>query len=450
MAATGDWVSLRIDGGRPFWAKPPLSTWLTAASFRAFGVHEFAARLPSFLLAVASVLLVHRVARRLHGPGVARTSAVVLSTGALFFVLAGGVMTDPALGFATTVSFAGIVLALADAGTPAGRRAGWIFFVGLGLGLLAKGPIAAVLTLGPVAVWAVWKRRVGDVFRALPCAGGTALALAIAVPWYLAAEERTPGFLRYFVVGEHLGRFADPTWTGDLYGAPRTKPRGAIWALGFAAALPWSIFVIPGLVRLARGGRESWRRISADPWAPFLLVWAAAPVVMFTPSGSAMITYVLTGLAPFAILAARLISAGSADGHPVARRTFLAAACVVPVGFAATVPFAAPELRRRHSEAGIVRAWERESGGAGVLVYALEDDRHPEESPSSADFYSRGRVQRVVGADAPEWEEILRRPGPLFVVAKRLAKPPAPPALVARLERVTASGENVLWRTKAE
>lgn len=54
MVELGDWITPWYDYGVPFWAKPPLSTWLTAASFKVFGLNEFAARLPHFVLAVAT------------------------------------------------------------------------------------------------------------------------------------------------------------------------------------------------------------------------------------------------------------------------------------------------------------------------------------------------------------------------------------------------------------
>lgn len=34
MLETGNWVTLLFDYGIPFWAKPPLSTWLSAASMK--------------------------------------------------------------------------------------------------------------------------------------------------------------------------------------------------------------------------------------------------------------------------------------------------------------------------------------------------------------------------------------------------------------------------------
>ena len=53
MSETNNWITPQIDYGIPFWAKPPLSTWLSALSFSAFGVTEFTARFPSLLLSIA-------------------------------------------------------------------------------------------------------------------------------------------------------------------------------------------------------------------------------------------------------------------------------------------------------------------------------------------------------------------------------------------------------------
>ena len=52
MLETGNWVTPQHDYGVPFWAKPPLSTWLSAASMGLFGVNELAARLPSLLMSL--------------------------------------------------------------------------------------------------------------------------------------------------------------------------------------------------------------------------------------------------------------------------------------------------------------------------------------------------------------------------------------------------------------
>ena len=52
MAELNDWITPWFDYGVPFWGKPPLAFWVTAASFKAFGVSEFTARLPHLAISV--------------------------------------------------------------------------------------------------------------------------------------------------------------------------------------------------------------------------------------------------------------------------------------------------------------------------------------------------------------------------------------------------------------
>ena len=152
MAETNNWITPQIDYGVPFWGKPPLSTWATGLSLRVFGINEFAARFSSLLFGLGMVWLTHRLAARRSNREHAVTAAAVLSTSALFFVASGSVMTDPALAFATTLAMVAFWLAVKGDESP-DRLWGYLFFVGLAIGLLAKGPVAVVLTLLPVALW---------------------------------------------------------------------------------------------------------------------------------------------------------------------------------------------------------------------------------------------------------------------------------------------------------
>src|SRR5215203_7020421 len=52
MAELKDWITPWFDYGVPFWGKPPLAFWVTAASFKAFGVSEFTARLPHLAISL--------------------------------------------------------------------------------------------------------------------------------------------------------------------------------------------------------------------------------------------------------------------------------------------------------------------------------------------------------------------------------------------------------------
>src|SRR5512138_851742 len=66
MAESGNWVTPYVNGIR-FLEKPPFLYWLTAASFKVFGINEFALRLPTALAVVALVCVVMLIGMRLAG-----------------------------------------------------------------------------------------------------------------------------------------------------------------------------------------------------------------------------------------------------------------------------------------------------------------------------------------------------------------------------------------------
>src|SRR3569832_2004799 len=57
MAASGDWVTPRLNGIKYF-EKPPLHYWASAAVFRTLGEHEVTARLYTCLAGFATIFLV--------------------------------------------------------------------------------------------------------------------------------------------------------------------------------------------------------------------------------------------------------------------------------------------------------------------------------------------------------------------------------------------------------
>src|ERR1700759_3924870 len=56
MAASGDWITPRLDGIKYF-EKPPLQYWATAGIFRVLGEGEFTARLYVAMCAIGTLLL---------------------------------------------------------------------------------------------------------------------------------------------------------------------------------------------------------------------------------------------------------------------------------------------------------------------------------------------------------------------------------------------------------
>jgi len=434
MVVTGDWVTLHHRTGEAFWSKPPLSTWLAALSYLVFGVNEFAARFASLVPSLGIAWLVYDMARRRgRGDTALRATAILLTT-PLFFVSAGAVMTDAALVFGTTLSMAGFWQAMAGTGR-SGRVSGYLFFVGLAIGLLAKGPVGVVLTLAPVGLWTLWKGGIANVWRRLPWIGGTLLTAAIAVPWYVLAEMRTPGFLDYFIVGEHWNRYLVSGWKGDRFGSAHARPRGTIWVYLVATTLPWCV---AWLVMAVRQRRAADRAPAApdDGWRAYLWLWLLASAVFFTPAGNILPTYVLPAMPAFALLVAEAWTAMVEAGRGQASTKYCGV--VMPVLMIVAVLFGLPRIAPNFSHKGLVADYlARRTNGEQALVYLGEP-------PLSAEFYTGGRAARV--DTAADIERRLGR-GDFFVISDGdLA---SAPVLKDRLVPIARSGRWQLLQERA-
>jgi 4-amino-4-deoxy-L-arabinose transferase-like glycosyltransferase len=414
MLASGDWIT-PWHGEQPFWGKPVLSFWLTAASFALFGVNEFAARLPH-LLCLAGVAWIACTMARERSRDEARVALVLLAGMALFYVSAGAVMTDGALVLGTTLAMRGFWWQLQSR-----RRGAQLqLFAGLAIGLLAKGPLAAVLIVLPVGAWALLARRVGDTWHGVAWLRGTLLAVLAVAPWYVAAELKTPGFLQYFLIGEHWHRFVTPGWKGDLYGTAHRVPPGTIWLFALASALPWTL-LLPASLWRARREAVAHEATPERQWRLYLLCWTLAPLVFFSAARNIIWTYALPALPALALWAAALLArpAQAARTH-----TLLGAGLALTV--AGTLAFClqlahggALELK---SAKALVAAWQAHGGAQEPLVF-VGGRQH------SASFYSRGRA--LLAPDAAAALALLdHRPG--FVAISPAQAAALAPAAVQR------------------
>jgi 4-amino-4-deoxy-L-arabinose transferase-like glycosyltransferase len=449
MAETGDWITPWFDWNLPFWGKPPLSFWLSAISMRVLGETEFAARLPTLLLAIATGALVFYLMRRERGRDAAVLAVLVLATTLLFFITGGAVVTDAALAFSITIAMVAFWRHQHTAGRTA-TQWGYLFFAALGLGLLAKGPVALVLVIAPLMAWTVLTGAAHAARQRLPWIGGTLLALAIAVPWYLLAEQKTPGFLRYFLLGENFARFTDPHWAGDLYGSVHTRPMGYIWVMFLVAGLPWTPWL------LLRSVRDAWRHARSlprtdtliglarrDPWRSYLVLWMLTPVAFFTFAGSVLATYVLPAMPALALLIAdlaadRRVKPAASPASSFVPRVALATAAIVPLIAIGAAPYFNQVIAPDKTQA--------------VLLSALPPGASPRiayfpHRPFSGSFYTRGRAIQV--ADLGDLDTRLRN-GQFDYVVTTLNRP-LPDELTALLKPISSAGSrrpSILWQVR--
>jgi 4-amino-4-deoxy-L-arabinose transferase-like glycosyltransferase len=385
MVELNDWITPWYDYGVPFWAKPPMSTWITALSMKVFGVNEFGARLPHFLAGLLVIWLIVDWQRR-RSNRMALLASALLSSSVLFFVSAGAVMTDMTLTVGVVLAMRGFWLGLYGAAHER-RREHWLFFIGLAIGMLAKGPVALVLCGVPIALWAIWTGNIRTTWNGFSWFGGLLLVSVLAAPWYLLAEQHTPGFLRYFLIGEHWKRFTEPGWSGDHYGFAHAVPRGMIWLYAAAASLPWA-FLLPILAYIRRQHPVAPAPADDRDWLRYLLVWALAPCLFFTASRNIISTYVLPGLPALAILAAAWLAR-----DPNERRTdkaVIAGLLVTILGFGGLLTFMKINEGFRSAKL-VVNAVERTHTDVASLAFLGRGIYSPS-------FYSAGRAMHYAAA----------------------------------------------------
>lgn len=398
------WLMPHITPAKPFLAKPPLATWLAAASWKFLGQNELCLRLPSLAVSVAAAVMLVGVASDFGSRRTGKHMLVaMLATSPVWIVSAGSVMTDATQMAVVTGAMTASWLSVKH---PQTRRWRILFWTLVGVASLSKGVATLALIGLPLAAYCLF----GSGWKVLPSAlydrNGIALATAVTLAWYVPAELAYPGFLKYFLIGEHLQRFLQPDWGGDKFGHAHSVPKGTIWLFWAAATCFWLPVMLEELCMLARNIRS--RCVpQPDIW---LWCWILAPLIFFTFANNILWTYTLTAIPPFALL----VGGWAERSVHVGRRltpSLLAISSLVAAWFCL---YWAPS--------------KFESRSARTLVEQAEALR-PEEPlyfsdcfTFSSSFYTKGTAIR---ADGPEGIELLmRQPGAVFITTAAQSRLP--------------------------
>ena len=434
MVETGNWLTPQFDYGVPFWGKPPLSMWMSAVGIQIFGPNEFGSRIFIFLAAMVVLVLVAKAARREYGEKFGLAAATILMGMPLFFYCSAAVMTDLALALGTTLAMVGFRQAILSPS----KGWGYGFFIGLAIGLLAKGPLALVLSIPPIMAWVVLTGQWRRAWTNIPWISGSLLMLLIAVPWYVMAEKRTPGFLDYFIVGEHWKRFTVKGWKGDLYGSGHPVTPGAIWFFAIVTTLPWCAGLLAVPFRHWKNLR-SWA-LENEGRGAYWLLWALCPLVFFTPARNVILPYPLPALPALALILVeiswRRTQAGNRTGfHPL--HPIVLGVSAALTGFVVVAVLLMPSASFQSSERNLVNRFAHDKQPGDQLAYY-------ESRKYSAEFYTQGKV--LLAKTADDLRSQLDAPGRLFLQfnPKRFYRLPA--ETQARLTKVeTFSKESTLY-----
>ena len=333
MAVTGDYVTPRLNGVKYF-EKPPLVYWLSALTFRQFGVSEFTVRLWGGIFSVIGVLLTYAAARALHGRAVGIWSAIVLSTTLMYYIFSQIMLLDMTVAVTISGSLFAFILAVRE---PRGRKRFGLFvafYVFMALATLSKGLIGIALPGAVIFLWVLLLNRWRALWPFYPIFG-TIVLLAIAAPWHVYAARANPDFLNFYFYHEHWLRF-----TTRIHG--RYEPWWFFLPIFLVGLFPWIFFTGPAIREALPGGWKA-RKENGEAW--FLLIWVVFIVAFFSKSQSKLIPYILPVFPAMAVLIGHSISrvwqGQSANRFRLGAWSFIVAALLL--GVAAAVAPKPPE-----------------------------------------------------------------------------------------------------------
>jgi len=309
MVETGDWVTPRLYG-KPWFEKPPLFYWGAAICFKACGVSEAAARLPSAISALLATLALAWLAWRIYGADTARWLLLLLPTTVGMIGFSHAAATDMPFSAMLTIAMvcAAVVLELAphESCGPGARHAAplrsdphatrrrWfariLFGFFLGLAVLAKGPAGVILCGGAIFFWALFTKRWRDALRLLHPAAIAAFCVT-ALPWYILCARRNPDFFRIFIIEHNFKRYLTPEFQ-------HIQPFWFYIPVLLAALLPWTAGLFLVLANAASRAMPSF----------YFLSFALFSVAFFTISRSKLPGYILPAVPAFACLIATAVA----------------------------------------------------------------------------------------------------------------------------------------------
>ncbi|HEU4686310.1 MAG TPA: glycosyltransferase family 39 protein [Nitrospira sp.] len=207
MLETGDWMSPTFNY-EPRYAKPVLVYWLMASSYTLFGVNEFAARFPSALFGLLLILLQYSCLSKLRGPTVGLLGALMLLLNIETIGLSRMALTDSVLIFFTTLALWGFWMGFS--GAESERNWLWLFYIGMAMATLTKGPVGFLVPLITVVLYLAITSAWREFWQRGHPIAGTVLFAVLALPWYIAMWSIHGQEYLAIAQSNTVGRFLSP------------------------------------------------------------------------------------------------------------------------------------------------------------------------------------------------------------------------------------------------
>lgn len=278
MLANHNWVTPTLNNAIEF-DYSPLFLWLTALSFKVFGLTAFAARFWPGVFGIVGVISLYIFGCWYSGRRMGWLCAATLGSSALFLTLSSA--GNP-YGIAAVLLSGSLCSLFAASVTNSTRARGWLITLAwavMGLNILTLGLAGLVLPLIIMGIYCLIMQQQA-IAKALISPRGMVVFLAITLPWFLLAQKANPGFLNYYFFHLHVLNYF-----GNFTNAIQIIL--AIFLGSLAAFLPWSVLLNMGYW----GCRPSnWATRFERPLGVLILIWISCTAIY------------LVGVAPSSLL----------------------------------------------------------------------------------------------------------------------------------------------------
>lgn len=252
--------------GNNYLDKPPFLFWITAVSFKLFGVSGFTYKLPSVLFSLLGCYATYRLGKRLYGEETGFVAAWILSTTVAWFLINNDVRTDTILASAVVFSVWQLKAYIDEKKTL--NLLGSI--TGIAIAMLTKGPIGLMVPVLAIGADLVWKRDWRALFRWewLLLVAGVLLLLSPMLwglytqfdqhPGQIINQDQIHSGIRFYFWTQSFGRLTgESKWVNDPN--PLSFIPVLLWSF-----LPWSFLLLGAIGNKVVTYLKSWKKGHPD------------------------------------------------------------------------------------------------------------------------------------------------------------------------------------------
>jgi 4-amino-4-deoxy-L-arabinose transferase-like glycosyltransferase len=318
MALTNNWAVPTLNR-KPFLEEPPLYYGALALTFKAFGVSDKVARIPSAFFAFGTVLVLFFAASSLFGPRVGLFSGIILATAGEYFRVAHWIVVDSALTFFVMSAMAFFITAYLSESSLKKLLYYTLLYVSCTLGFYTKGFVGIVIPGLGILAFLVTEKNLREILR-MRLWLGVLIFFAGTLPWFVALwHQAGPEYLKVFFLHNHLQRFLPAGMAGTISGAASGHHNPFYYYLTEfpAGFLPWSLLIIPVFHHaFSRLDRPTEPGSTPAKGRLFAKCWFLAGIVFLSIASTKRTLYLLPLFAPVAMLTAVYIDFTLRSGVP--------------------------------------------------------------------------------------------------------------------------------------